>query len=140
MGASERDKKPPDNSDHFFHAGHPLPCFKAADANMCTAQPNGRLPPRLCGSGARAQDRVDTRGWGSYTDTPSIPQEAKMKLFYRSGACSLSPHIVLREAGLPFELDLIATKTGKTQSGGDFASINPKGYVPTLQLDDGQFL
>lgn len=63
-----------------------------------------------------------------------------MKLFYRPGACSLSPHIVLREAGMTFELDRVDTKAGKTQSGGDFASINPKGYVPTLQLDDGQFL
>lgn len=63
-----------------------------------------------------------------------------MKLFFVPGACSLSPHIVLREAGLPFELERVDARTGKTASGADFKSINPKAYVPALQLDDGQVL
>ena len=63
-----------------------------------------------------------------------------MKLFYSPGACSLSPHIVLRETGLPFELERVDFKTGKTASGADFKSINRKGYVPTLELDDKQVL
>lgn len=61
-----------------------------------------------------------------------------MKLFYKPGACSLSPHIVLLEAGLPFEIERVVD--GKVGNGVDFRSINPKGYVPLLQLDDGQYL
>lgn len=60
-----------------------------------------------------------------------------MKLYYSPGACSLSPHIVLLEAGLPCTLVLASTKTHKLQDGTDYHSINPLGYVPVLELDDG---
>jgi len=63
-----------------------------------------------------------------------------MKLYYSPGACSLSPHIVLRELGLPFEAVLASTKTHKLADGTDYYTINPKGYVPLLELDDGQRL
>ena len=60
-----------------------------------------------------------------------------MKLYYSTGACSLAPHIVLREAGLPVDLVLASTKTHKLPDGSDFYAINPLGYVPVLELDDG---
>ena len=63
-----------------------------------------------------------------------------MKLYYSPGACSLSPHIALREAGLPFDLVLASTKTKKLADGSDYLAINPKGQVPLLELDDGQRL
>jgi glutathione S-transferase len=63
-----------------------------------------------------------------------------MKLYYFRGACSLSPHIALLEAGLPFTLVRIDSKTKKTESGEDFLAVNSKGAVPTLQLDDGRVL
>jgi len=63
-----------------------------------------------------------------------------MKLYYSPGACSMSPHIVLRELGLPFEAVLASTKTHKLADGTDYYTINPKGYVPLLELDDGQRL
>lgn len=63
-----------------------------------------------------------------------------MKLFYTPGACSLSPHIVLRELGLSFALEAVDLKTKKTESGADFTAINPKGYVPALQIQDGELL
>ena len=67
-------------------------------------------------------------------------RDTTMKLYYSPGACSLSPHIVLREAGLAFEPVLASTKTHKLQDGTDYYTINPKGYVPLLELDDGQRL
>jgi len=63
-----------------------------------------------------------------------------MKLFFSPGACSFSPHVVLREAGIAFDLERVNLQTKRTESGADFTAINPKGYVPVLQLDDGQVL
>jgi glutathione S-transferase len=60
-----------------------------------------------------------------------------MKLYYSPGVCSLSPHIALREAGLAFEPVLASTKSHKLQDGSDYYGINPLGYVPMLELDDG---
>ena len=63
-----------------------------------------------------------------------------MKLYYSPGACSLSPHIALREAGQTFELQKVDLKTKRMEGGGDYTEVNPKGYVPALRLDDGQLL
>jgi glutathione S-transferase len=63
-----------------------------------------------------------------------------MKLYYSPGACSLAPHITAHELGIALELVKTDTKTKKTAEGADFYAINPKGYVPALQMDDGQVL
>jgi glutathione S-transferase len=63
-----------------------------------------------------------------------------MKLYYSRGACSLSPHIVLLEAGLPFTVERVDLKTKKTEHGSDYLAINTKGTVPAVQLDDGKVL
>src|SRR2546426_11808407 len=63
-----------------------------------------------------------------------------MKLYYAPGACSLSPHIVSREAGIPLELRKVNTKDKTVDGGGDYWKVNGRGYVPALELDDGQVL
>lgn len=63
-----------------------------------------------------------------------------MKLYYAPQACSMAPHIVLRELDLPFDLIRVDNRTKHTATGEDFLAINPKGYVAALQLDDGQVL
>jgi glutathione S-transferase len=60
-----------------------------------------------------------------------------MKLYYSSGACSMAPHIALHESGLKFEHVLAPTKTHQLEDGTDYYTINPLGYVPLLELDDG---
>ncbi len=60
-----------------------------------------------------------------------------MKLYYSPGACSLSPHIALHEAGIAFEPVLASTKSHKLKDGSDYHDVNPLGYVPMLELDDG---
>lgn len=63
-----------------------------------------------------------------------------MKLFYFPGACSLSPHIALLEAGIPYTLQKVDPKNKVVEGGGDYLAVNPKGYVPTLQLTTGEYL
>ena len=63
-----------------------------------------------------------------------------MKLYYSPGACSLSPHIVLAESGLQFDLDKVDFSSMRSERGADFSKVNPKGYVPVIQLDDGEVL
>jgi glutathione S-transferase len=63
-----------------------------------------------------------------------------MKLFYAAGACSLSPNIVAHEAGIEVRLQKVDTKTKTVTAEGDYLAINPKGYVPALELDDGEIL
>jgi glutathione S-transferase len=63
-----------------------------------------------------------------------------MKLYYSRGTCSLAPHLVLHELELPFTTEAVNHRDKTTADGGDYLSINPKGYVPTLQLDSGEYL
>lgn len=63
-----------------------------------------------------------------------------MKLYFSPGACSLSPHIALLEAGLPFTTEKVSLRTRLTAGGVDYWAINPKGYVPALELENGSVL
>ena len=63
-----------------------------------------------------------------------------MKLYYSPGACSLSPHIALLEAGLPYDLVKVDLRAKKLENGDDFLKVNPKGQVPALGLDSGEVL
>ncbi len=69
-----------------------------------------------------------------------MPGLKSLKLYYSPGACSLAPHIVLREAGLEFEAIKVDTRQGVTADGADFRKLNPKNYVPVLVLDDDEVL
>ena len=63
-----------------------------------------------------------------------------MKLYYSPGACSLSPHIALLEAGLPYDLVKVDLRAKKLENGDDYLKVNPKGQVPALALDNGELV
>jgi glutathione S-transferase len=63
-----------------------------------------------------------------------------MKLYYSPGACSLSPHIALLEAGLPYDLVKVDLRAKKLENGDDYLAVNPKGQVPALALDSGELV
>jgi glutathione S-transferase len=71
---------------------------------------------------------------------PGVFKEDVMKLYFAPGACSLSPHIVLRETGAKFDLEQVNNQEKKTKSGADYWGINPKGQVPVLELDNVQWI
>src|SRR6201984_3708282 len=71
--------------------------------------------------------------------TPNWRKNA-MNLYYSPGACSLSPHIALLEAGLPYDLVRVDLKAKKLESGDDYLKVNPKGQVPALALDSGELV
>src|ERR1700756_5402093 len=73
---------------------------------------------------------------------PKTPNRRKnsMKLYYAPGACSLSPHIALLEAGLPYDLVKVDLRAKKLENGEDFLKVNPKGQVPALALDSGELI
>ena len=78
---------------------------------------------------------------GVHAETPTISERVNpMKLYLAPGACSLADHIALHEADLEFDRVRVDLRTKRTEDGGDFNEVNPKGYVPALVLDDGQLL
>lgn len=74
------------------------------------------------------------------TFVPIPMTETLMKLYFAPDTCSFSPHIVLQELSLPYELVRVNNRTKRTSEGGDFLTINPKGYVAALVLDNGEVL
>jgi glutathione S-transferase len=106
--------------------------MRAGPAGRCAA-------PSAAGHGSGAAARAVRRLLSSAAKT-SEDEETPMKLYYSPGASSLAPHIALREAGLAFDLDRVSLKTRKTAGDADYLRVNPKGYVPTLQFEDGAVL
>ena len=108
--------------------------FRCLSRNLATDVPAPDRRPAAIGR-AHAPDRAAVRAPGT-----ADAFLRGMKLYYSPGACSLAPHIVLREAELRFDLERVDLRSQRTASGTDFMMVNPKGQVPALKLDDGELL
>jgi glutathione S-transferase len=97
------------------------------------------MPRRRAKRGAGAATIKCTR-WPLASACAPKPWSALMKLYFSPGSCSLSPHIVLREAGATFELEQVNNQEKKTKTGVDYWSVNGKGQVPVLEFDNGDRL
>src|SRR5262250_526809 len=90
--------------------------------------------PILCPARRRTSRRPKA------SNQPARREKTPMKLYLTPYACSLSPHIALREAGIPFDVEVVDLGSKRNKSGADYTSVNPKGYVPALELEGGQVL
>jgi glutathione S-transferase len=79
-------------------------------------------------------------GLSTWVATHPLNEAHTMKLYFAPDTCSFSPHIVLQELGLPYELVRVNNRTKRTSAGEDFLAVNPKGYVAALGLDTGEVL
>jgi glutathione S-transferase len=102
--------------------------------------PRAVLPQGVNSAGGHEETRLARSFFRMHGAASEVFQEIVMKLYFAPGACSLSPHIVLRETGLNFELEQVNNQEKKTKSGQDFWAVNPKGQVPVLELDNGEKL
>jgi glutathione S-transferase len=99
-----------------------------------------QIEPRPAGSDTGQGCPLAGRGGMVRASQLSFREARSMKLYFSPGSCSLSPHIVLREAGANFELEQVNNQEKKTKSGKDYWTVNPKGQVPCLELDNGDKL
>jgi glutathione S-transferase len=110
---------------------------RSSFTRRCTETTPERHVARIRGIAA-LRDQVACPGGRIETCSPR--KEIAMKLYFAPGTCSLSPHIVLNELKLPYTAVRVDTKTRKIADGGDYRAVNPKGYVPAIELDNGQRL
>src|SRR5262249_50385104 len=107
-----------------------------------SAKAHMRCVRRAARRGCKPFDRSSIRGGNRIPAADAIFsfEEIVMKLYYSPAACSLAPHIALEESGLRYDLVKVDVRTHKLPNGTDYYTINPKGYVPLLELGDGERL